>query len=492
MKYAFDGKNYKTLSACYKDNIEKSTVGIATVSSRLKKGWSLKKALLHPKEKTGKNKFGDHLVEGKVYESLPSVAREYNITENAIYQRYARGHRGDDLIPIKKRKTYVEPIGKIDFRFYAGGIGYNSQADACRKLEVKYGTYKSRRRKGLSIEQALEIEKIRDGRALRGEEYDLDGQLMSISELSESHGISYSTVKSRLERGATIRQALNLDKITKGSLRKQSSIEREKRQSVSFEVDGRSFTSYKDLGDVYGISQYTVRQRIVDYGYTPEEAVKLDIKSKPVTVEGVKYPSMAAVAEAYELTYNVLLSRLNNGTLKQALGIDIKENLRTIRYAGKTYKSLVELADDQGIKISTLRARMNYGRSLEEAIQEGFVTKGIGRYNLTNLERDDEKASKPAELYFVRIFINDKNHFKIGITTQTVNIRLKKEAYNFEIIKIVQGTLLNCYKLEQEILSYLSDKRDPEVDSTTLAGYTEIRILNECDIEIVSKKMDFI
>lgn len=102
MKYVFRGKSYTTLTSCYRDNTDQVTVGIGTVRTRLKNGWSLNKALLHPKEKTIKTKLGSHTVEGKVYENLPSIAEEYGMTLNTIYKRYSRGCRGDDLVPLKK------------------------------------------------------------------------------------------------------------------------------------------------------------------------------------------------------------------------------------------------------------------------------------------------------------------------------------------------------------------------------------------------------
>lgn len=56
MKYVFRGKSYTTLTSCYRDNTDQVTVGIGTVRTRLKNGWSLNKALLHPKQKTIKTK----------------------------------------------------------------------------------------------------------------------------------------------------------------------------------------------------------------------------------------------------------------------------------------------------------------------------------------------------------------------------------------------------------------------------------------------------
>ena len=274
----------------------------------------------------------------------------------------------------------------------------------------------------------------------------------------------------------------------KEKLKKRREIEKTKRKPIRLNVEGKIFTSYKSLGDAYGLPQYTVRQRILDYGYTPEDAVMLDGKSQPINVEGVRYPSKAAVAKAYGLTPAVLLARLaRNVTLEQALGIEIKENSRTIEYQGELFKSFKELAEKKGFSAETLKARLYSGLSLEDAINAGDKIRNSGRYNLTILQRDSELAVKPACLYFVRITIDNKDLFKIGITTQTVAMRLQKEAYEFETIKVVNGTLLYCFTLEQEIIDLLSDKRAPDITSDMLDGYSEIFTLNKNDIEVITE-----
>jgi hypothetical protein len=491
MKYVFQGKGYSTLSSCYDDNIDKITVGIATVRTRLKKGGDLEKALLHPKEKTITTKLGAHSVEGKVYENLPSIADEYGMTLNTIYKRYSRGCRGDDLVPLKKRKSYVEPAKETNYQFYAGGVGYKSAADACRKLNVKYVTYRKNLDKGYSAEQALGIEPVKDGRVARGLKFDVDGKKYTIKELTKLHNTPEVTIRDRLKRGATIKQAIGLDKIPKGALKNRREFETKKRGPIHLIVEGEVYTSYQALADAYGLPQYTVRQRIVDFGYTPEDAVKLEGKSKPLTVEGVDYPSKAAVAEAYGLTAAVLLGRLaGDVSIEQALGIEIKENSRTVDFEGEIFRSLNELADRKGISIGALRSRIQSGLSLEEAISAGDRIRNSGRYNLTILQRDSELAAKPAWLYFVRILINNKERFKIGITTQTVDKRLKQEAYEFQEIKVIDGTLLDCFVLEQEVIELLYDKRDPEITSDMLDGYSEIFILNESDIESITEILD--
>lgn len=491
MKHIFNGKGYTTLSSCYNDNLEKITVGIATVRSRLKSGWSLEDALLKPKEKTIETRLGDHTVEGKVYKNLPSISKEYGITLNTIYKRYSRGCRGDDLIPLKKRKNYIEVIEDKKYSFYADSVGYATAADACRKLGVKYVTYNSRISRGLSIEQALGIEAVVDGRVARGKIYLVNGDSKNIDELSQIYNVPSGTIRDRLQRGSSIRQALGLDEIPKESLIKQRERERKKRKPIRFEVDGKVFKSYKALADAYGLAQYTVRQRIVGYGYSAEDAVKIDGKNKAIVVDGVSYESNTAAAEAFGITAEVLYARLDSGcTFREALQLDIRESLWTITYQDKIYKSLPELAKNVGIPASTLRRRIIQGMSLEEAISAGERTINVGRYNLTILERDKDLAIKPAQLYFVAIVINDKKRFKVGITTQTVYARLKQEGYEFDVIRTVEGTLQECFLLEQEIVSFLADKKDIDITSDMLDGYSEIFVLDNEDVSSVTTILD--
>jgi len=490
MKHILNGKSYTTLSSCYNDNLEKITVGIVTIRSRLKSGWSLEDALFKPKEKTLETKLGDHTVEGKVYKNLPSISKEYGITLNTIYKRYSRGCRGDDLIPLKKRKNYIEVIESKKYGFYAGNIGYATAADACKKLGVKYVTYNSRRRRGLSIEQALEIEAVVDGRVTKGTLHLVNGDSKTVDELSQIYNVSLSTIRDRLKRGASIRQALNLDEIPIGSLKKQKEVKTKKREIIRLEVDGKIFKSYKSLADAYDLPDYTVRQRIVDYGYSAEDAVKIEGKGNAVVVEGVSYESNSAAAEAFGLTAEILYARLDKGwTVREALLLDVKENSWTIIYEGNSYKSLPSLAIQVDIPVNTLRRRIIQGMSLEEAINAGERTINAGRYNLTILERDDELAAKPAYLYFVAIIINDKKRFKIGITTQTVDMRLGQQ-YEFETIKTIKGTLKDCFLLEQDIISLLSDKKDPEITSDMLDGYSEIFILDRNDILFINEILE--
>ena len=109
-KIVFREKQFKSLEEFFKENKEiipfKSSASLRT---RLKDGLSLEETIKKGKRKKGSpnGKFGPYIVENISYTSLPSIAKEYGLSERAIYKRYSRGKRGDDLIPKKNEKIML-------------------------------------------------------------------------------------------------------------------------------------------------------------------------------------------------------------------------------------------------------------------------------------------------------------------------------------------------------------------------------------------------
>ena len=134
-KYVFRGKSFSTLTSCYEFNKPFIKVGIATVKERLKEGYSLEEALLTEKRNKEITVLGSHVVEGKTYKNLPSIARAYGIKFNTIYGRYRRGKRGDDLVPKKKLNNYIEKKVETKLKFFVNGKGFKSETEACRHRE---------------------------------------------------------------------------------------------------------------------------------------------------------------------------------------------------------------------------------------------------------------------------------------------------------------------------------------------------------------------
>jgi len=431
------GSGYSSLSKCFEDNKIAAVVSLGTIRLRCKAGMKPEEAFETPPGSRGGKRHGPHTVEGVAYPDLVTLAAEYGLPANTVYKRHSRGKRGDDLIPPKRRKRYVPPPESIKFKFFAGGEGYKSQAEACRVHGVKEITYRKRLQAGRSVEEALGIVEMPDRRR----------------------------------------------KDTPGRAKRRKS-KRARVERPDLTVDGVTYPTYAALARAYGLKYHVVRQRIVDGGRTAEEAVRCPAKGTRVNVGGQEYPTMAAAARAHGLTAATLQARLKCGnTLEEALGYKIRKTSRTVIYDGQSYRNLSELARAYGIPHTTLVQRIRTGSSLEEAIEAGERIINKGRYNETILRRDPELASSTSTLYFVRVRIGDRSLFKIGITTTSVEGRLMGLSY--EVLATRDGPLLQSFELEQKLLGHFRDQCSAGLDGGALDGYTEVLDLSEDDVESI-------
>ena len=453
MKVTFQDKEYKSLSECYRENKESIEVSLFTVRERIKSGISIDDALLTPNQNRTEP-IGSHVVEGVEYPSLPSIAEVYSMTSDAVYKRYSRGYRGDDLVPLKKRKHYVHQQKEnksTKTEIIVNGKKYKSAMQACAKLGVPYVTFRKRLKRGQSIEQALGVTPFEDKRHEKRE---------------------------RIKDDPLENNDLGTHKEAKISQHNK----RSKKQKRELIVLGRVFKSYKELAEAYSLSYAIVYQRITDYGYTPEEAVMLEGRSKKVIVEGKEHKSKAEVAKAYGITLPILLGRMNNGqTIEQALGIEIPDTTYTINYEGRKYRNLEDLAVQKGISVKALRSRLAAGYTLEQAINAGERIFNKGKYNKKILQRDSELAKRDALLYFVKL-TEHENYYKLGITAKGIENRLKD--VKFETIATIDDSLENVYELEQSILS-LTKYEKANISAESLDGYTEVRELIDDEVELI-------
>jgi len=171
-------------------------------------------------------------VEGVLYPSIKALADAYNLRYNSCYKRWQRGKRGDDLIPEEKRKNYVPP--KIMYNYYINGEGFKSIAEACRNYNVPEITFRSRKARGLTDEQAMGLEPFEDKRV--------------------------GNTKTGRKKGAG--------------------------KPIATCVFGKTYKSLGELAEAYNLKYFVLQQRITKYGYSPEEAVTLKGKNTPIIHEG--------------------------------------------------------------------------------------------------------------------------------------------------------------------------------------------------------------
>ncbi|EOX4263340.1 GIY-YIG nuclease family protein [Vibrio cholerae] len=495
-KYYYNSIGYKSLTALVEANRDICTVHAVTVRNRLKEGWDIHKALITPKNNKSISFYGEHVVEGVIYHNMPSLAEAYGMKYNTVFKRYSRGCRGDNLIPEKKRKNYVKPLEHKKkptenlHRFDVAGRSFESQYEACRQLGVKHVTFRKRLSRGQTLAQALGLEEAVDGRTLNtGRKYEVDEQEYTLSQLSQKYGVPSSTIVDRHNRGATIKQAVGL--VPLPTLLKQRETRKNTKRDNSVNAFGVTYPSMTACAKAHNMKAYVLYQRVKLSGYSLEEALTMEGKGKSISISGISYKTLTDAASKFKINKETFERRIKAGwTPEQAAGVDNPPNSFLIEYKDKQYSSYDELGIAVGISGRVLYGRVSRSdMTIEEAVDAGERIINAGRWNETILRRNEELGQSKGVLYFVQMLIEGCLIYKIGITSKSVDERLKAEGWPYEIVSIFESTLLDVYLREQELHALLYEKRF-QLDGELLDGYTELFDLDDNEVEIVSSLLD--
>lgn len=286
----------------------------------------------------------------------------------------------------------------------------------------------------------------------------------SLSKLAEAYNQKYHTFFDRLHvQKFTLEQALGLEEVLTGS-------------EVFFEDE--MFPSFEELARTYQVNRVTLRDRIERgwtmreaLGLDPKPMKQNNV----IEFGGIKYESRRHLAEAFDIDAGAFYARLDRGwSLEQALGLEEPPlytppkgvNGKPVAYNGVTYCSLSELCEKHGKSRDRVSQRLYYGWSLDEAldvVERPFVS-GFDNH-------------KPAFLYIQEICLNGALvAYKVGKTNRAVEDRIKQQKLksiyeHIEMCSTFSQSGSEVSDLETKIkniipMSYLS-KEDME------DGYTE-------------------
>ena len=151
-------------------------------------------------------------------------------------------------------------------------------------------------------------------------------------------------------------------------------------------VDGKSYYGLGQLSDVFGVHELTIGVRLRKQGWTLREAVGLDPapptpkrEGKMIEFRGKTFCSEREMCRHYGVCNNVFRQRYHQHGwgLEEALGVEervIKHPLyREVVVRGKTFPTLAAASDHYGVKRTSVRSRLHYGWTLEEALTTPLV-----------------------------------------------------------------------------------------------------------------------
>jgi len=462
---------YPSLKACIEANANEG-LSYANIQARLKIGWTLEKALTEPVPEKYKKTY---TVDGITYSTLKELGDKFGLKHDQLYARARRGWTDQEIAYGKVKKNKKKEAKKNLREITVNGITYPSIAEMCRQHKVKIVTYRHRIKSGWSIEEAIGIKQRIDGRKIKkGKSYTINNKTYSsICELSRKFKVNENTIRDRLKKGHSIEIAVGIAPMPKTvviqpkhrtyefnnktynsltevaevtGIKKSTLWARINRIGMSVEdavnfvahgnevvCHGQSYPSISALATAYNLPSWKVQQRIYNRGYTPEEAVSDEDKrlasQDNIVVNGLKYNSLMDACEKLGFSVESVKNKLKDGaSLDEAF--DENWSANPIVVEGKKFKNMALVGQHYGISAHLISTRMSKGFSIEEAV-EIIPAKfsNSGRYNDVYFDRNPDKANIPSVLYFVQFKEKTTGIMfqKIGITKYSVEQRF----YNY-------------------------------------------------------------
>jgi len=135
------------------------------------------------------------------------------------------------------------------------------------------------------------------------------------------------------------------------------------------------------------------------------------------------------------------------------------------KYFDKKFKLLSKVKGNKDLIKFSLNGN-NYTATIDSLMNGYFSdesSKGI--FNNTTMERNKNVFLKtPCFVYKIRLFNDNENFYKVGITTKDIKTRFRNFPYNYEVLEIISINLYDAYTIEQEIHNYLKEyKYKPQI-----------------------------
>lgn len=148
---------------------------------------------------------------------------------------------------------------------------------------------------------------------------------------------------------------------------------------VSIVCEGETFESVAAMCAHYGVERFKTHSRI-KRGWTPEQAVGLAphnesmFRPKPVEINGVTYPNLTVAAAALGVKLATVKARIEDGySIEDAFLGRLKPRVgsrgKPVEFAGITYVSMMALAEKFNLTGTLVSKRLRSGWTLAQALE---------------------------------------------------------------------------------------------------------------------------
>ena len=298
----------------------------------------------------------DHL--GNTYRSISAMCKEYNINLSTYKSRIRRGYSIEDSLCAEKHSEIVRANNAKENNAKAHnkctdhlGNKYRSIHAMCKAYGISSSTYSYRRKAGYSIGESLGVEPKHVENK--------DG-----IKCTDHLGNTFSS-EAAMCRYWGVDSTLYCKRKKAGCNIKQSLF------GVNYIEDhlGNCYNSYSDVAKAYGINRRTLINRL-NNGYTFEQALSCEVKCRDYL--GNPFKSENDMCEAYGVNYNTYMARKKSGrSLEECLSNDklmYKGTNKCVDHLGNIFRSEFEMCKAHGVNYYTYKTRKIKGHSLEECL----------------------------------------------------------------------------------------------------------------------------
>ena len=256
-KYYIEGKRFNSKPEMCKH----FGVNYSTYRRRIENGLSVEEALgivkvpdrrrVNKKNKENlKASEVDLVVNGKRFESISALAREYNMKDVTLRTRILKQH-------LSPEEAVSRPIEKKEkFNLNIDGIQYESIAELAKAYDLKPYIIYQRIKKGYSVEEAVT-------KPTKGKKIKVDGkEFPSIADAARYHDLIPENVQANIKSGMTPEQALGL----------------ESTKPLKYEWKNNRFTSIKEMTNFVSAQTDIPKNLLLsrlNRGLTIDEAITL-------------------------------------------------------------------------------------------------------------------------------------------------------------------------------------------------------------------------
>ena len=396
--FLVEGQSFKSVRALAEHYQIKDHV----LRYRLQSGWNVNQAvgLLPPPAPGAVTHTEDQpnlsfpvILNNVSYPSVTALAQAYQLSPRLIRQRLKHGWsiRAAVGLPDEGAPLGELKVGNHIFKSVRALAGHFHISEAKVRYRLKVGWSAAQ-----AVEQAPSPDELsKQGKSSPRNISDMlpiiigDETFHTAASFARHYGQDVAKVSGRLRNGWTPQEAVGLAKHQRTGT-SSAKAAKEPAVAAKFMVEGKGFSSARELASAYKLSSRVVQYRLAK-GATPTQAVGLEPwnntreKSNPVTFDGKTYPNYLSLCKSLSLNYNMFMSRLGRGwsvhravvtPSAHAAGVDtllstaqtLRQTPADIHLGKKHYRNIESFAKEHSLESTVVYDRLSKGWTPEQIV----------------------------------------------------------------------------------------------------------------------------